>query len=100
MGIIVSVFEQRVMFVSLNSEWDETRLDQSVVYNGIGKFWLILSNQILLDESEAGVLNRGLMAQGVVPGLVVRPGLEDSLVQFLDSDRDFKYLEILTIMHF
>jgi hypothetical protein len=78
------------MFVSLNSEWDEARLNASVLYNKIAKFWLVLSNQILLDEAEAARLNGGLMELGV----------EDSLVEFLDSDREFKYLETLVLMHF
>lgn len=100
MGIIVSVLEQRVMFVSLNPEWDEQRLNASVVYNKMAKFWLVLSNQILLDVDEAEALNEGLMREGLVEGLVLRPSLEDSLVEFLDSDRPYKYLETLTLMHF
>jgi hypothetical protein len=100
MAIIVSVLEQRVMFVSLNPDWDEQKLNASVVYNKMAKFWLILSNQILLDPGQAEELNEGLMAQDLVEGLVLRPGLEDSLVEFLDSDRPYKYLETLTLMHF
>jgi hypothetical protein len=66
----------------------------------MAKFWLVLSNQILLDVAEAEALNEGLMRQGLVEGLVLRPSLEDSLVEFLDSDRPYKYLETLTLMHF
>jgi hypothetical protein len=66
----------------------------------MAKFWLVLSNQILLDVGEAEALNEVLMREGLVEGLVLRPSLEDSLVEFLDSDRPYKYLETLTLMHF
>jgi hypothetical protein len=66
----------------------------------MAKFWLVLSNQILLDAGEAEALNDGLMREGLVEGLVLRPSLEDSLVEFLDSDRPYKYLETLTLIHF
>jgi hypothetical protein len=99
--VLVSVLEQRVLLVSLDGALTEASMNESAVYRNFAKFYLMLSNLVVLNDlDEIDRLNKILIDEDEIVGLVNTEIMQESALEFLHSLEGDEYLKLVTMLSF